>query len=104
MNGGCIEQVASRGVDSVGSGFKDPASVVQALARQEREFPSFQLSISQVKDLLKKVWLVDMIDAIVVMTGVNDYISDGETVIKVSNGHELVSVMTNNGESMEARY
>jgi hypothetical protein len=27
------------------------------------------------------------------MTGVDDYISDGETVIKVSNGHELVSTI-----------
>jgi hypothetical protein len=29
--------------------------------------------------------------AIIVMTGVSDYISDGDVVLKVSNGHELVS-------------
>ena len=34
------------------------------------------------------------------MTGVDDYISDGETVIKVSNGHELVSTI--NGSSYRA--
>lgn len=29
--------------------------------------------------------------SIIVMTGVSDYISDGNIVLKVSNGHELVS-------------
>ena len=29
---------------------------------------------------------------IVVLTGVSDYISDGDIVLKVSNGHELVSL------------
>ena len=29
--------------------------------------------------------------AIVAMTGVDDYISDGETVLKASNGHHWVS-------------
>lgn len=29
--------------------------------------------------------------AIVVLTGASDYISDGNVVIKASNGHELVS-------------
>jgi len=34
------------------------------------------------------------IGAIVAMTGVDDYISDGETVIKLSNGHHWVSDRT----------
>lgn len=58
-------QVLSRGVDSVGSGFTDPAKVVKALAQKRA--------------------------AVVVLTGVEDYISDGEIVLKASNGHELVS-------------
>jgi thiamine-phosphate diphosphorylase/hydroxyethylthiazole kinase len=63
--------VVSRGVDSVGAGFKDPAEVVRTLARRRR--------------------------AIVVMTGVQDYISDGATVLKTSNGHELLGVITGSG-------
>lgn len=63
--------VTSRGVDSVGGGFSDPADVVRTLARQRR--------------------------AIVIMTGVSDYISDGATVLKVSNGHELLGVITGSG-------
>lgn len=35
--------------------------------------------------------LISRLAAIVVLTGVDDYVSDGETVIKASNGHELVS-------------
>lgn len=60
-----LSEVASRGVDSVGKGFKDPGAVVKALARER--------------------------NAIVVLTGPEDYLSDGETVLKTSNGHELVS-------------
>ncbi|BEI81024.1 hypothetical protein CcaverHIS002_0201840 [Cutaneotrichosporon cavernicola] len=63
--------VATRGVDSVGAGFKDPADVVRTLARRRR--------------------------AIVVMTGEQDYISDGATVLRVSNGHELLDVITGSG-------
>jgi len=60
-------EVAARGVDSVGKGFKDPATVVRNLARER--------------------------NAIVVLTGEVDYISDGEVVLKTSNGHELVSTI-----------
>lgn len=35
-----VVQVQSRGVDSVGSGFADPARVVKQLALRERELPS----------------------------------------------------------------
>lgn len=64
-------EVTARGVDSVGKGFKDPAAVVRDLARKRR--------------------------AIIVMTGVSDYVSDGATVLKVSNGHELLGVITGSG-------
>ncbi|CAK9782890.1 putative thiamine biosynthetic bifunctional enzyme [Cutaneotrichosporon oleaginosum] len=63
--------VITRGVDSVGAGFKNPGEVVRGLARRRR--------------------------AVVVMTGVQDYISDGATVVKVSNGHELLGVITGSG-------
>ena len=69
-------EVMSRGVDSTGSGFKDPAAVVKALARQRG-------------GLRQRTLLIPA--AIIVMTGVSDYISDGNIVLKVSNGHELVS-------------
>lgn len=34
--------------------------------------------------------VIDILAAIIVLTGVDDYISDGETVLRVSNGDELV--------------
>ncbi|KAI0036855.1 thiamine biosynthetic bifunctional enzyme [Vararia minispora EC-137] len=66
-----LEEVASKGVDSVGSGFKDPATVVRTLARKQR--------------------------CIVILSGHIDYISDGDTVIQVSNGHPLLSQITGSG-------
>lgn len=75
----------TRGVDSVGSGFADPARVVKALARKRGELvTSLKLYGGQLTYFLAA--------AIVVLTGVQDYISDGETVLRVSNGHELVSL------------
>ncbi|EIW63083.1 Hydroxyethylthiazole kinase [Trametes versicolor FP-101664 SS1] len=64
-------EVQARGVDSVGSGFADPAAFVRSLARKER--------------------------AIVVLTGVTDYVSDGTTVVRLSNGHPLLGEITGSG-------
>jgi len=64
-------EVVSKGVDSVGSGFADPASIVKLLARKER--------------------------CIVAMTGEKDWISDGINVIRISNGHELLDKITGSG-------
>ncbi|WVR00279.1 hydroxyethylthiazole kinase [Kwoniella sp. CBS 9459] len=64
-------EVASRGVDSVGSGFADPGAVVKALARKRA--------------------------AIIVLTGEKDYISDGSIVIKISNGSHLLERITGSG-------
>jgi len=64
-------EVQTKGIDSVGSGFSDPAAVVKALARRER--------------------------CIVVMTGPQDYISDGHTVIRLSNGHPMLGDITGSG-------
>ncbi|KAG8904491.1 hypothetical protein FRB99_001667 [Tulasnella sp. 403] len=64
-------EVESRGVDSVGAGFSDPATAVRTLARRERN--------------------------IIVLTGKDDYISDGSIVVKLSNGHELLGQITGSG-------
>lgn len=71
---GALAQVAgvqSRGVDSVGKGFDDPAAVVRNLARQRA--------------------------AIVVLTGEVDYLSDGDVVLRTRNGHELLGKITGSG-------
>ncbi|KAI0829695.1 Hydroxyethylthiazole kinase [Trametes gibbosa] len=64
-------EVQARGVDSVGAGFADPAAFVRNLARKER--------------------------AIIVLTGVTDYVSDGTTVVRLSNGHPLLGEITGSG-------
>ncbi|RPD78212.1 Hydroxyethylthiazole kinase [Lentinus tigrinus ALCF2SS1-7] len=64
-------EVQAKGVDSVGTGFADPASFVRNLARRER--------------------------AIIVLTGVTDYVSDGTTVVRLSNGHPLLGEITGSG-------
>ncbi|KAI0779860.1 Hydroxyethylthiazole kinase [Fomes fomentarius] len=65
------KEVQAKGVDSVGSGFADPAGFVRNLARKER--------------------------AIIVLTGVTDYVSDGTTVVRLSNGHSLLGEITGSG-------
>jgi len=66
-----LTEVKSRGVDSVGEGFGEPAKVVKELALRER--------------------------CIVVMTGEDDWMSDGQSVIKISNGHKLLPGITASG-------
>jgi thiamine-phosphate diphosphorylase/hydroxyethylthiazole kinase len=73
-------QVLSRGVDAVGSGFSNPAGIVKALARTRGVSEPWKHGPSLI-----------LAAAIVVLTGVEDYISDGEVVLKGSNGHELVN-------------
>ncbi|WVW86150.1 hydroxyethylthiazole kinase [Kwoniella bestiolae CBS 10118] len=64
-------EVASRGVDAAGAGFKDPGAIVRALAKKRA--------------------------AIIVLTGPEDYISDGHTVLKVSNGSHFLEKITGSG-------
>ncbi|SCV73542.1 BQ2448_7468 [Microbotryum intermedium] len=64
-------EVKSRGVDSVGKGFADPGRVVRDLARREK--------------------------FTVAMSGAEDYISNGEVVVKLSNGHDYQGVITGSG-------
>ncbi|TIA96745.1 hypothetical protein E3P94_03097 [Wallemia ichthyophaga] len=66
-----LNEVTTKGVDSVGPGFKDPYLVVRSLANRER--------------------------CVVVMTGKDDYISDGERTAKISNGHQLLGQITGSG-------
>ncbi|TFY68790.1 hypothetical protein EVJ58_g794 [Rhodofomes roseus] len=64
-------EVQSKGVDSIGQGFADPVTFVAQLARKER--------------------------CIIVLTGVQDYVSDGYTVVRCSNGHKLLGDITGSG-------
>ncbi|KAH7335963.1 putative thiamine biosynthetic bifunctional enzyme [Rhizoctonia solani] len=64
-------EVVARGVDSTGPGFSDPANIVRTLAKRER--------------------------CIVVMTGKTDYVSDGYTVVALSNGHSMLGDITGSG-------
>ncbi|CAE7126481.1 unnamed protein product [Rhizoctonia solani] len=64
-------EVVSRGVDSTGPGFSDPANIVRSLAKRER--------------------------CIVVMTGKTDYVSDGYTTVALSNGHPMLADITGSG-------
>jgi len=64
-------EVQSRGVDSVGQGFSDPATFVRNLARKER--------------------------CVVVLTGATDWVSDGNTVVRLSNGHPYLADITGSG-------
>ncbi|KAI9067159.1 Hydroxyethylthiazole kinase [Trametes sanguinea] len=65
------DEVQAKGVDSVGQGFSDPAAFVRKLARKER--------------------------AIIVLTGVKDYVSDGTVVVRLSNGHPYLGEITGSG-------
>ncbi|EIM83062.1 thiamine biosynthetic bifunctional enzyme [Stereum hirsutum FP-91666 SS1] len=65
------EEVKAQGVDTLGPGFKDPSSVVRLLARQER--------------------------CVVVLSGPTDYVSNGSTVLRLSNGHPLLGQITGSG-------
>jgi len=64
-------EVRSKGVDSAGSGFADPASTVRSLALRER--------------------------CIIGMTGVIDWVSDGTHVVRLKNGHPLLGEITGSG-------
>ncbi|PPQ63739.1 hypothetical protein CVT24_004248 [Panaeolus cyanescens] len=64
-------EVLSKGVDSVGSGFRDPALVVKSLAKRER--------------------------CVIVLTGATDYISDGVNVVSLANGRDVLGQITGSG-------
>ncbi|KAJ8076802.1 thiamine biosynthetic bifunctional enzyme [Marasmius tenuissimus] len=64
-------EVESKGVDSVGAGFKDPVAFVRNLARRER--------------------------CIIALTGKTDYVSDGESVAILNNGHQYLGQITGSG-------
>ncbi|GAA5909387.1 hypothetical protein JCM5296_007021 [Sporobolomyces johnsonii] len=64
-------EVQARGVDSVGQGFKDPATVVKSLAAREK--------------------------LIVAMSGETDYVSDGQTTFAIANGSHWQGNITGSG-------
>ncbi|TNY24443.1 thiamine biosynthetic bifunctional enzyme Thi4 [Rhodotorula diobovata] len=66
-----LSEVQARGVDSVGSGFKDPATVVRTLAAREK--------------------------VVVAMSGKVDYISDGRDVFAIENGSHWQENITGSG-------
>ncbi|KAG0214941.1 hypothetical protein BGX28_001147 [Mortierella sp. GBA30] len=69
---GCdTESIAMRGVDSIGSGFANPAAVVQAIAKRE--------------------------NCVVAMTGKVDYVSDGFRTVAMENGHAYQGRITGSG-------
>ncbi|KAI6046175.1 Hydroxyethylthiazole kinase family-domain-containing protein [Pisolithus marmoratus] len=65
------KEVQAKGVDSVGSGFADSAKFVKDLAQRER--------------------------CVVALTGKTDWVSDGTTVVRLDNGHELLGDITGSG-------
>jgi thiamine-phosphate diphosphorylase/hydroxyethylthiazole kinase len=65
-----LNEVKAQGVDSLGS-FANASNVVRSLARKHR--------------------------CIVLLSGPTDYISNGSTVIRLSNGHELLGQITGAG-------
>ncbi|GAA5987561.1 hypothetical protein JCM5350_006040 [Sporobolomyces pararoseus] len=64
-------EVQARGVDSVGRGFKDPATIVKSLANREK--------------------------LIVAMSGETDYISDGQNTFAIENGSHWQGDITGSG-------
>lgn len=84
-----LNEVTTKGVDSVGPGFKDPYSVVRSLANRER-----RLLCAHTIRLSEKCYCPG---CVVVMTGKDDYISDGERTAKISNGHPLLGQITGSG-------
>ncbi|KAF9268649.1 thiamine biosynthetic bifunctional enzyme Thi4 [Marasmius fiardii PR-910] len=64
-------EVGSKGVDSVGTSFKDPATFVRNLAKRER--------------------------CIIALTGKTDYVSDGKSVAILNNGHRYLGEITGSG-------
>ncbi|KAJ1747317.1 thiamine biosynthetic bifunctional enzyme [Coemansia sp. RSA 1821] len=65
------DEMQMRGVDAVGSGFAYPEKVVRQVALQHR--------------------------CVVVMTGIEDYVSDGTNTFVVQNGHKMQGLITGSG-------
>ncbi|PWN35118.1 hydroxyethylthiazole kinase [Meira miltonrushii] len=66
-----LEDIQSRGVDSGSGTLKDPVNLVVSMACKEK--------------------------CLVLLTGKEDYLSNGQHAVKVSNGHELLGRITGSG-------
>jgi thiamine-phosphate diphosphorylase/hydroxyethylthiazole kinase len=84
-----IAQVESRGVDSVGIGFKDPEAFVKRLAKRESKK---MMIFAKHMNMLSPI-----IGCVIVLTGPTDYISDGERVAILQNGPEVLGRITGSG-------
>ena len=72
----------------MGKGFADPAGFVRHLSKKQRMCPPSRLTVTS-----SHVGT----GAIVVLTGVVDYVSDGIRVARLSNGHPLLGEITGSG-------
>ena len=84
----------AKGVDSIGGGFANPARFVRDLARRESALP---VSSNIIFTFLMGIRSGCMLGCIIVLTGVVYCVSDGETVIKLSNGNALLGKITGSG-------
>lgn len=111
----------SRGVDSVGKGFKDPATVVRTLAARESASPQFSLSttfllfafLSTRLSFARSSCAFDLLssfgtstdcrinslatEVIVAMSGEVDYVSDGTSTFAIENGSDWQGKITGSG-------
>lgn len=77
-------------MDSVGSGFVDPAKFVKELALRER------VSLFHETNFWGSC-LPYFLGCVIALTGPTDWVSDGVTVIKLDNGHKLLGNITGSG-------
>ena len=78
----------AKGVDSIGVGFANPATFVRNLARKERESQT---------SCLPRMHVSKFSGCVVALTGAIDWVSDGTTVVKLTNGHRLLGDITGSG-------
>lgn len=79
----------AKGVDSIGVGFTNPATFVRDLARKEREF------VTNLR--LPRMHVSKFSGCVVALSGAIDWVSDGITVVKLTNGHRLLGDITGSG-------
>lgn len=109
-----LSEVQSRGVDSVGKGFKDPATVVRTLAARESASRVFSLlylllfappstplpcpsasSPHSAPVLTAKTTTAT--EVVVAMSGEVDYVSDGTSTFAIENGSDWQGKITGSG-------
>lgn len=113
-----LSEVQSRGVDSVGKGFKDPATVVRTLAARESasrvsslNYPLFALRFPRspspalpslsashpCAELVLTPGTSNSTEVVVAMSGEIDYVSDGTITFAIENGSDWQGKITGSG-------